>query len=326
MIDWRRPILVMTMLVALAGCAPHAGVKSDVAIAPIAVSGSTATIEIAPVLLAARNLYPAGATVSNGGIPNLFDASRPADIATHAETQALRYSVAHPDIRIILTVTEGRYRIIARRSAGIGRIADLKGKRIATLATTSAGYFLARMLAQEGLSFADITPVRISPLAGIGPALERREVDAVAIWEPHGGNAARALGDDIVIFSGDGVYRELFNLNTTAANLADPAKRRRITEFVRAVIAASARIRRDPAPAQALVAATAGFGAEEVAGAWPTLSFPAALPADLLDELVAQEQWLATQDKRPPRSREALSQLIDTSIYNDALAMGPLAR
>jgi len=326
MIDWQRPILVMTMLVALAGCAPHAGVKSDVAIAPIAVSGSTATIEIAPVLLAASNLYPAGATVSNGGIPNLFDTARPADIATHAETQALRYSIAHPDIRIILTVTEGRYRIIARRSAGIGRIADLKGKRIATLATTSAGYFLARMLAQEGLSFADITPVRISPLEGIGPALERREVDAVAIWEPHAGNAARALGDDIVIFSGDGIYRELFNLNTTAANLADPAKRRRITEFVRAVIAASTRIRRDPAPAQALVAATAGFDAVEVVGAWPTLSFPAALPADLLDELVAQEQWLAAQDKRPPRSREALSQLIDTSIYNDALAMGPLAR
>jgi len=324
MIDWRGPILAMAMLAALAGCAPHAGLQSAAVVAPIAVSGSTATIEIAPVLLAARDLYP-GATVSNGGIPNLFEAGGTADIATHAETQALRYSVAHPDIRIILTVTEGRYRIIARRSAGIARIADLKGKRVATLATTSAGYFLARMLAQVGLSFADITPVRISPLGGMAAALERREVDAVAIWEPHGGNAARVLGDDIVIFSGDGVYRELFNLNTTAANLADPAKRRRITAFVRAVIAASARIRRDPAPAQALVAATAGFDAAEVARAWPTLSFTAALPADLLDELVAQEKWLATQDKRPPRSREALSRLIDSSIYNEAVAMGPLA-
>ncbi|MES1971091.1 MAG: ABC transporter substrate-binding protein [Pseudomonadota bacterium] len=325
MIDWQRPILAMAMPVALAGCAPRAGVESAAAIAPIAISGSTATIEIAPVLLAARDLYPASAVVGNGGIPNLFGTSAPADIATHAETQALRYSVAHPEIRIILTVTEGRYRIIARRSAGIGRIADLKGKRIATLATTSAGYFLARMLAQEGLSFTDITPVRISPLKGIASALERREVDAVAIWEPYGGNVARVLGDDIAIFSGDGVYRELFNLNSTAANLADPVRRRRITEFVRAVITTSARIRRDPAAAQALVAATAGFDATEVAAAWPTLSFPAALPADLLDELVAEEQWLATQDKRPPRSREALSQLIDTSVYSDALAMGPTA-
>ncbi|WP_296614492.1 ABC transporter substrate-binding protein [Sphingomonas sp.] len=326
MIDWRGPIFSMTMLVALAGCAPHPSVEPAAAVSPIAVSGSTATIEIAPVLLAARDLYPAGAVVSNGGIPNLFDPGRPADIATHAETQALRYSVAHPDIRIILTVTEGRYRIIARRSAGIRRIADLKGKRIATLTTTSAGYFLARMLARAGLAFADVTPVRISPLDGIPAALERREVDAVAIWEPHGGNAARALGDDIVIFSGDGVYRELFNLNTTAADLADPAKRRRITEFVRAVIVASARIRRDPTPAQALVTTSAGFSAAEVADAWPTLSFPAALPADLLDELVAQEEWLATQDRRPPRPREVLSRLIDPSIYKDALAMGPISK
>ncbi|MFA5962584.1 MAG: ABC transporter substrate-binding protein [Sphingomonas sp.] len=285
-----------------------------------------------PVLLAARDHYPAGAVVTNGGIANLIgEAALPelgkdglADVATHAETQALRYSVAHPEIRIILTVTEGRYRIIARRSAGIARMADLKGKRIATLATTSAGYFLARMLAQDGLSFADITPVRISPLEGMAAALKRREVDAVAIWEPYGGHAARALGDDIVIFPGDGIYRELFNLNTTAANLADPIKRRQIVGFVRAIMVASTRIRRDPTSARALVAARAGFRAEDVARSWPTFAFPAALASDLLDVLTEEEKWLAVQNRRPPRSREALSHLIDSSVYREALAIAPL--
>lgn len=320
MIDWPRKIAAMAILTIVAGCASDLGVEPPSSVAPLAISGSTATIEIAPVLLAARDLYPAGAVVSNGGIPNLIGTGVPADIATHAETQALRYSVTHPEIRIILTVTEGHYRIIARRSAGISRIRDLKGKRIATLATTSAGYFLERMLAREGLGFADIIAVRISPLEGIAGALMRHEVDAVAIWEPHGDNAARVLGDDVVSFSDDGVYRELFNLNTTASKLADPATRRRIIAFVRSVIAASAQVRRDPAPAQALVAATAGFAVADVAAAWPTLSFPAALPADLLDVLVAQEQWLAAQDKRPPRSRETLSHLIDPSIYREASA------
>lgn len=294
--------------------------------APLAVRGSTATLEIAPVLLAARDHYPPGAVVRNGGIGNLVGAARvaglgdegPADVATHAETQALRYSVANPDLRIILTVTEGRYRIIARRSAGIASLADLKGKRIATLATTSAGFFLARMLAQVQLSFADIVPVRISPIEEMADALARREVDAVAIWEPHGGNAARALGEDCVTFPGDGIYRELFNLNTTAGNLADPAKRRRIVAFVRAVIDASRAIARDPAPAQKLVAATAGFTADEVSQAWPTLAFPAALPSDLLDTLVVEEQWLAAQDGRQPRSRAALAGLIDPTILADA--------
>ncbi|MEI9928084.1 MAG: hypothetical protein WDN44_10810 [Sphingomonas sp.] len=149
-------------------------------------------------------------------------------------------------------------------------------------------------------------------------ALARREVDAVAIWEPHGGNAARALGDDGVEFAGDGVYRELFDLNATAASLADRAKRRRIVAFVRAIIDASAALRRDPAPAQALVAATSGFTADEVARAWASLDFPAALPADLLDVLVEEERWLARQERRAPRSRDVLAGLIDPSIYEEA--------
>ena len=56
----------------------------------------------------------------------------------------------HPDLRIIFNVTEGLYRIVARRSAGIASVADLKGKRVATIAPTSAGYFLHRMLATRG--------------------------------------------------------------------------------------------------------------------------------------------------------------------------------
>ena len=293
---------------------------------PLAVRGSTATLEIAPVLLAARDHYPAGAVVRNGGIGNLVGAPRvtglgdegPADVATHAETQALRYSVANPDLRIILTVTEGRYRIIARRSAGIASLADLKSKRIAALVTTSAGFFLARMLAQAQLSFADIVPVRISPIEGMAEALARREVDAVAIWEPHGGNAALALGEDRIEFPGDGVYRELFNLNTTATNLADPVKRQRIVAFVRAIINASEAIARDPEPAKRLVAATGGFTANEVSRAWPTLTFTAALPPDLLDTLEAEEQWLAAQDGRAPRPLATLAGLIDATILAEA--------
>lgn len=310
----------------LAGCVASKSVTT-----PLAVRGSTETVEIAPVLLAERHHYPEGAVVRPGGIGNLVGAARtpgfgedgPADVATHAETQALRYSVKHPDIRIILTVAEGHYRIVARRSAGIARIADLRGKRVATLATTSAGYFLGRMLALDGLTFADVEPVRISPIADMAKALERREVDAVAIWEPFSDNAARLLGDDRVEFSGRGVYRELFNLNSTAANLADPEKRRRIVAFVRAIIDASAALRNDPTRAQALVAATSGFTQDEVARSWKHLDFPASLPGDLLDVLVEEEKWLSEQERRAARPRKALAQLIDGSIYEEALALPP---
>ncbi|MEO6387157.1 MAG: ABC transporter substrate-binding protein [Croceibacterium sp.] len=296
---------------------------------PLAIYGNQQTFEIAPVLVAAQD-YPGGATVRMGGIPNLvgepgaagFSEVGAADLATNAETQLLRLSVAHPDLRIILGVSEGLYRIVARRSAGIATVADLKGKRIATIEPTSSGYFLQSMLARAGLSFADIIARPIVPLSGMTEALAKGEVDAVVIWEPESENAAQVLGEDLVVFGGEGVYRELFNLNTTAGKLADPQVRPRIVRFVRAVLEASAQVRRDPARAQALVAQAGGFSAAEIAESWPHHRFDAGFPPDLLDVLVAEEQWLAAQAKRPARPRDELATLIDTSVYEEALALG----
>jgi NitT/TauT family transport system substrate-binding protein len=247
-----------------------------------------------------------------------------ADVATHAETQALRYSVRHPELRIILNVSQGLYRIVARRSAGIASVADLKGKRIATIPQTSAGYFLQRMLEREGLGIADITAVPKTPLSAMTEALRNGEVDAVVIWEPESENSAQVLGNDLVEFAGDGVYRELFNLNTTAANLADPVKRAKIVRFVYAVLMASDAIQTEPTRAQALVAAAGGFSPEDVRDSWRHHGFIADIPTDLLDVLEQEEQWLAAQDKRPARSRDELAQLIDTSVFAEAVALaGP---
>src|SRR3546814_15138368 len=76
-----------------------------------------------------------------------------------------------------MTVAEGLYRIVARKSAGIASVADLRGKRIATLTETSSGYFLSRMLAREGMSIDDVVVRQIQPLSGIVAALGRGEVD-----------------------------------------------------------------------------------------------------------------------------------------------------
>ena len=320
-------VMILAAALALTGGCATAQVEAP--LGPISVHGNKQTFEIAPVLLAAAHYYPGEATVRMGGIPNLvgepmiqgFGEPGVADVATHAETQALRYSVRHPNLRILMNVTEGLYRIVARRSAGIASVADLKGKRIATIEQTSSGYFLQRMLAKEGLSFADIVPVSVTPLSGMTEALRKGEVDAVVIWEPESENAAQVLGSDLIEFHGDEVYRELFNLNSTAEALADPARRAKIVRFVRGVIDAAAEIRRDPARAKPLVVAAGSFNPQDVEESWKHHRWSANLPADLLDVLVEEEKWLATRDKRAPRSREQLATLIDTSIYEEALRL-----
>lgn len=316
----------------LAACAGHAEIGKVAAVSnpgPISIHGNIQTFEIAPVLLAARDYYPDQATVKMGGIPNLvgeaqisgFGSEGVADAATHAETQALRYSVKHPNIRIILNVTQGLYRVVARRSAGIGSVADLKGKKIATIPQTSSGYFLNVMLAREGLTYADIEAVPLTPLSNMTRALAEKQVDAVVIWEPESENSVLALGDDVIEFRGEGIYSEMFNLNSTAENLADPAKRVKIVRFVRAVIDAAAATRADAREAQALVAKVGGHPVDQVARSWRHHAFNADYPADMLDILVGEEKWLAAQEKRAPRSREALAKLIDRSVYEEALAL-----
>jgi len=310
---------LLAMPILLPGCAAAVTDRASLAPAqPLAVYGATMTVEIASVFLAVKDRYPNGPAVQLGGVANLIGTERIADVATNAETQALRHSVKRPDIRIIMTLVEGIYRIVARRSSGIASLADLRGKRIATLRATSADFFLAKMLEKGGLTEADVTVINMLPLENMAPSIQKGEIDAVAIWEPFSENALRGLGSDAIEFSGDGVYRELFNLNTTAGALADPVKRREIVAFMRTIIAANERMNRDPSEAQAIVAESGGYTLDEVVHSWKHHAFTAGFADNMLDVLEDQEKWLADQEKRQPRTRAQLEPLIDRSVYEEA--------
>ena len=141
------------------------------------------------MLVAANSFYPEQLPIGEGGIPRITAGE--ADLATNAETQLLRESVTNPDLRIIMTVTESFYRLVARRSAGIETLADLKGKRVMLPRITSANYFLVAMLRTVGLTEDDVEIVNLPPAQGdqtgmdqMSDALARGEVDAISIWEP----------------------------------------------------------------------------------------------------------------------------------------------
>ena len=80
------------------------------------------------------------------------------------------------------------------------------------------------MARTAGVAEADVKAVAV-PLPDMPAALKRGDVDAIAIWEPQANNSEQALGADAIVFQDRPVYRELFNLNTTAEVLADPARR-----------------------------------------------------------------------------------------------------
>jgi NitT/TauT family transport system substrate-binding protein len=275
------------------------------------------TIESAPVFLAAEGPSGSGIGVGSGGIPLLV--SGEADAATNAETQALLRSAASPNLRIVLTVAECYYRIVARRSAGISRVSDLKGRKVGTSLSTSAHYFLTKMVRNAGLAEAEVTAVSI-PLPDMPAALKRGDVDAIAIWEPQAHNSEQVLGADAIVFQDRSVYRELFNLNTTAEVLANPAKRRALVASVARIVTASEQVTGRPPSVWPLVSSKINVPESTISAVWSHFRFAGGLPRDLLDVMVEEERWVAALQKREARTRTAIEQLVDATVLRDAIA------
>jgi sulfonate transport system substrate-binding protein len=306
-----------------AAAAPVQNAASE--LAPIKVSGSY-WIELSPVIVAANSFYPVQIPVAEGGITLIN--SGEVDLATNAETQLLRETYANnPDLRIIMTVTESFYRLVARKSAGIEKLEDLKGKRVMTPRNTSANYYLEAMLRTVGLSDEDVTIVPLPMQQGdqtgmdqMSDALARGDVDAISIWEPEPEDAIRTLGDDAIVFQDKSVYREVFNLHARAPDLANPEKRRSIVEFVRAVARATEALKQDPEQYWPHISSVTTFTEEEIAMGWPEMEFPVHIIPDMLDVLVEEEPWIAKLQNREPRTREQLAQYIDASVLEEAMA------
>jgi len=282
---------------------------------PLRVAVNMTTVESAPVFLAAQGAAGRNMALTGGGIPLLVD--RTADAATNSETQILLRSVDNPELRIVMTVAECEYRIVARRSAGIRRLVDLRGRKVGTPANTSAEYYLSKMLRTVKLDESDVTVVPM-PVADMAAAMKRGDVDAVSGWEPGAQDSIAALGADAIVFQDPPVYRELFNLNTTAGVLSDPAKRRLLVGVVRAIAGASREVRARPADVRPLLSSRINVPQATIATVWHHFRFPASIPRDTLDVLVEEEQWVAGRQKRSPRTRAQLQSLIDDGVLREA--------
>ena len=88
---------------------------------------------------------------------------------------------------IVAKVNYGQASLMARRDAGIARVEDLAGRRLAGVREKSGmdvllrGYVLGEL---GGLSAADLAAVETMPVAEMGPALEAGDFDAAFMWEP----------------------------------------------------------------------------------------------------------------------------------------------
>lgn len=284
---------------------------------PLKITSDTASIEFTPLLVAAENFYSGTATVGSGGIVTMLSDST-VDLGSNAETQSLRQSVDHPNLRIIFTVTETFYRIIASRSAGVSKLADLKGKSIATIPNTSAAYYVDKMMRTVSLTDKDLT-IRSGTADTLPTLLANGTVAAVTLWEPSPQVAMDRIGTDAIEFQDRSVYREIVSLHSTAETLANPEKRRGIVAFVRSLVEAQRKFREEPDTVKPRVVKALNMDAALLDKVWHNEQWLGTMVPDLLDILVEEDVWVAAQTGRTPRTRAQLAPLVDDSIMKEAL-------
>ena len=91
------------------------------------------------------------------------------------------------DLVIVAKVNYGQASLMARRDAGITRVEDLAGRRLAGVREKSGmdvllrGYVLGEV---GGLAPSNLAAIETMPVAEMGPALEAGNFDAAFMWEP----------------------------------------------------------------------------------------------------------------------------------------------
>ena len=279
------------------------------------VAVAMAVVEAAPIHIADQGPAGAGFRVIDGGVRTV--ALLGAHAAGNATTQMLRVLGDNPNVRLLFTLVDGNYRIVAKRSAGINRLADLKGKRVVVPRNTSANYYLVAMLRAAGLQESDVTLVT-APATAMAAAMVKGEADAISMWEPESENAVRAIGKDAIIFQDNKVYREMYSVYSTTDVMNDPRRRRELVEFVRATLVAAADLQKDPTRYFPLISEKTKHPQDQIARSWEHHGFPLRVAPDLLDLMTEEEKWVAAQQNRAPRSRAELARFIDTTILEEA--------
>jgi len=97
-------------------------------------------------------------------------------VFAQAAGAAIVYAAGQP-------VTNGQGILVPQGSA-IRSIADLRGKRVGFTKGSSAHNIVVQTLEKAGLTYADITPVYLTP-PDAGPAFANGSIDAWSIWDPY---------------------------------------------------------------------------------------------------------------------------------------------
>lgn len=168
------------------------------------------------------------------------------DVAETSDIPPIFARAAHNTAFTVVAVQESNtllQEVVAGAKSGITSIAGLKGKKVAYVKSTTAQYFLAKLLDQAGLKWSDIQPVALSPADG-ATALASGDVDALASY----GASLQLLEAKgaVRIGSGQDILSGNFPIEAADGVLSDPRERAALVDFLTRYNTAAAYARAHP--------------------------------------------------------------------------------
>jgi ABC-type nitrate/sulfonate/bicarbonate transport system substrate-binding protein len=305
---------------------------SFLALLPLGVSlriaSNLAWIEHTPQPYAIKHFYSGttAATLISGAVQDLASNPKNFDLAANAETQGLKSYTTHRNLRLIYIICEASYRIVADKRKGITKLADLKGKKIGTIQGTSAAIFIHNMMNSVGIKDSEYTTANgkvcmKTPCASdtLPAQLKAGTIDAFGVWEPAVELGVEALGANAVTFQNSTIYREVYSLYSTTDALNDPAKRKDIVEFVRALNKTLDVFTNKPKEdgVYDFVSKAVGVDVPVLEKVWEDHKWSGTWGGDLIEYIVKEDTYLASQDKRTVTLRSDLEKFLDTSVIDE---------
>ncbi len=244
---------------------------------------------------------------------NMMDGT--ADLATSSEAVVMFNSFQRKDFAILATFvsSDDDVKMVVRQGKSILHPRQLAGKRVGTVVGAASHYFLETFLVLNGVDPKTVHEQNLQPEV-MTEALNKGDVDAIAIWEPFPFKALAAV-PDAKILPKMGVYRLTFNLIVHKKHIG--TRDEELVKILRALERAELFISSQPAKAQAILRDKLKLDQHFIDWIWPRYTYRLTLDQALLMTMEGEARWARqrgfAKGERSPN-------------YLDLVYSGPLSR
>jgi len=212
------------------------------------------------------------------------------DMGTVADTPIVSNSFERNDFAVFLTIVDSakHSRALARKDRNINTPQDLVGKKVATTIGTSAHFFMSVFLTLNGIDISDVETVDMKP-GEMVDAIVNGDVDAICTWEPNVLNAARGLGDNAIILSGNVGYEATFSLATMNVYIENNPEL--IRKVIKALVKAEGFALNNREESIDIIASRMEINREDLDKLWADYRFKISLSQSLIITLEDVARW-----------------------------------